>query len=125
MREIPLTQGYVVRVDDEDYERINEHKWFVKFGGRGGPPYAARTEHWRDENRKWHSRTIRLHRELMNFPPDKDVDHDDSDTMNCSKSNLKILTREENLAKRYGKGRQNENVGAANTNGEAISDVPF
>jgi hypothetical protein len=27
MRKIPLTQGYVALVDDEDYERVSQFNW--------------------------------------------------------------------------------------------------
>lgn len=28
VKEIPLTQGYVALVDDEDYERVSAFKWY-------------------------------------------------------------------------------------------------
>ncbi len=30
MKEIPLTQGLMAKVDDEDFERVNHQKWHVK-----------------------------------------------------------------------------------------------
>jgi len=36
MREIPLSQGLVTLVDDEDYEVLNAFKWFVKRRSRAG-----------------------------------------------------------------------------------------
>lgn len=51
MKEIPLTQGYVAVVDDEDYERVSSLKWSIKmcFGERPGPPKA---QHNRQRRRK-------------------------------------------------------------------------
>lgn len=39
-------------------------------------------------------------------PADKDVDHVDNDTLNNHPDNLQLLTRAENLAKRYEKNNQ-------------------
>ena len=39
MKEIPLTQGAVAYVDDEDYERINAKNWSINPQGAG---YAVR-----------------------------------------------------------------------------------
>jgi hypothetical protein len=36
MKEVPLTQGFMAQVDDEDYDRIMQHKWYYHDG------YAAR-----------------------------------------------------------------------------------
>ena len=33
MKEIPLTQGKVALVDDEDFDRVNQYKWYVNRGG--------------------------------------------------------------------------------------------
>jgi len=40
MKEIPLTQGKVALVDDEDFDRVNQYKWYVH---RGGNNYYALT----------------------------------------------------------------------------------
>ena len=33
MKEIPLTQGKVALVDDEDFERVSQYKWYYNNGG--------------------------------------------------------------------------------------------
>jgi len=40
MKEIQLSKGFIALVDDEDYERVNAFKWFVKIGSHSN--YAAR-----------------------------------------------------------------------------------
>jgi hypothetical protein len=116
MKEIPLTQGYTAIVDDDDFEKFGKFKWFAKFGGRGGQPYAARSVRVNGTYK-----TIRLHRAIMGDPEGMDVDHNDRKTMNNRKSNLTILTHEENLAKR----RQYESAEIANNDGETVSEFSF
>ena len=97
---LQLTQDYWVEFDDEDIPVVSKHKWFTKFGGRGGQPYAARSETYYVDNKR-KVRTIRLHREIMNCPPGQEVDHLDGNTMNCRKANLVIKTKAENLKNRW------------------------
>ncbi len=42
MKEIVLTQGKVAFVDDEDFERINQYKWFAQNPARDNLWYALR-----------------------------------------------------------------------------------
>ena len=34
MRLIKLTKGYFAQVDDEDFERVSQFKWFADVSGR-------------------------------------------------------------------------------------------
>jgi hypothetical protein len=85
MKEIPLTQGKVAIVDDEDYEALNQHKWH--FNGR----YAMRTDHLHGD------RKILMHREIMHTPAGMNTDHINHDTLYNCKINLRNCTHAENM----------------------------
>lgn len=82
-KKIELTQGVYALVDDEDYEYLNNWKWYCSGG------YATR-----------HSyipyKTLLMHRVVMGNPDGKEVDHINHDKTDNRKSNLRICTREEN-----------------------------
>jgi hypothetical protein len=90
-REIPLYPGRVTRVSPEDYDRAHQHRWHATVGGFGGV-YAARDVKRLDGTRK----TERLHRYLMQAPPDKEVDHIDGDGLNNTRENLRMCDHAEN-----------------------------
>jgi len=84
MRQIELTNGKMVLVDDEDYN------YLVTFGNwRQSERYAACS--------KGKKTTILMHRLLMNPPQNMDIDHLDDNGLNNQKSNLRICTRSQNL----------------------------
>jgi len=85
VRLIPLSDGLYVYVDAADYERFGGHKWHLENG------YAARKEN---------GRTILMHREMMQPPPDMVVDHIDSNQYNNCRFNLRVCTRAENQRNR-------------------------
>jgi hypothetical protein len=87
MKEIPLTQGKVALVDNEDYEWLNQWKWHYHV-------YAMRNTH--EHNRK----KILMHREIIKAPAGMDTDHIDHDKLNNCRSNLRICTRSENQMNR-------------------------
>lgn len=89
MREIGLTQGMVALVDDDDYERLAEHKWFAH---RRPKFYAAR-------RRPRGTGMIHMHREIMGNPPKgPEVDHIDGNGLNNQRSNLRLVTHSQNMA---------------------------
>lgn len=99
MKEIPLTQGKVALVDDEDYERVSRYKWFALKSGKRF--YAARAEilRTRKEVKKTglpRQKFILMHRFIMNPPDGMDVDHQNHDTVDNQKENLRICTRGQN-----------------------------
>lgn len=72
-----------VLIDFEDIEKVKSFTWCFT--------------HSRDENlyamTKDKSKTIKLHRFLMDCPKGYDIDHINHDTLDNRKSNLKICTR--------------------------------
>ncbi len=95
MKQIPLSKGKFAIVDDEDFERANQFKWCwfsSKSAGRNSLGYACRNQ--RENGKK---KMIFLHRFIVNAPEGFEVDHKDSDGLNCRKENLRICTGSQNL----------------------------
>ena len=89
MKEISLTQDKVALVDDEDFDKLNQFKWCAnKIGNRY---YAVRGS---QVNKK--SKSILMHREIMNTPKYLQVDHKDNDSLNNQKDNLRVCTNQQN-----------------------------
>jgi hypothetical protein len=93
MREIPLTQGKIALVDDDDFEELNKYKWCARV--REHTSYAERKE---SKTRK----IIRMHREVLKYIPDgMFTDHIDGNGLNNQKYNLRIVTTRQNAQNRH------------------------
>lgn len=92
MKTIPLTQGYVALVDDEDFERINQHKWYVLKAPR--VLYAVRCSATEGGKR----RTIFMHREILGLVPFDGIstDHRDHKGLNNRRYNIRKCTTQQN-----------------------------
>jgi hypothetical protein len=77
-------------VDDEDFERINKHGWYMSSRG-----YANRGR--RIKRGTWKGK-IMMHREVLNLGDDRFVDHINGDRLDNRKKNLRIVTAEQNMA---------------------------
>ena len=95
MKIISLTNGLFALVDDEDFNRVNQFKWYANITGNGTRIYARRSING-DSKKK----SIYMHRFIMNCPDDMETDHQDKLTLNNQKSNLKNVTKKLNLANR-------------------------
>lgn len=79
--------GKFAQVDDEDYERVNQYKWWLDKDGR------AFTYNIFDRKTKY----IRMHRFIMGVTdPNIEVDHHDNNSLNNQKYNLRICTSQQN-----------------------------
>jgi hypothetical protein len=92
MKEIKLTQDYVALVDDEDYERINQYKWFAHIS-RNVAVYAVRTINIS----KTKKISQKMHRFVLGITDSTtQVDHIDHNTLNNQKINLRKATFQQN-----------------------------
>ncbi len=90
MIQIPLTNGYVCQIDDEDYPLVAGYKWFTKTGKPLHTQYAI--AHVRKITGQ--ATTIRLHKILL--PKRGNVDHIDGNGLNNCRSNLRYATTSQN-----------------------------
>jgi hypothetical protein len=88
-KSIPLTQGKFALVDDEDFDWLNQWKWYVNKGRNTF--YAVR-----QENRK----NVYMHSLIAKTPHGLKTDHADGDGLNNTKKNLRICTNAENMRNR-------------------------
>jgi len=94
MKEIPLTRGKVALVDDEDFEWLNQFKWFCNTAG-----YAVRNLPKR--------KSEYMHRAIIKTPDGLQTDHIDHNKRNNQKSNLRICDNAQNQANRHYKKSKN------------------
>lgn len=107
-KEIPLTQGKVALVDDEDFKRVSQYKWhaYCPNQWRGSNKYYAATS-TRDACGK--NIIIPMHRFLIGANEGLEVDHINLNTLDNRKSNLRQATRLQNS--------QNSSMKRTNTSG--------
>ena len=102
MKTIPLTQGKVALVDDEDYDFLNQWKWYA---------YKHRNTYYAVRDSRNHKRTqgntILMHRFIMNTPSNLQVDHKDQNGLNNQKYNLRNCNNSQNHmnCKSWGKSK--------------------
>ena len=81
---IPLTQGYFAEVDDEDYEKVNQHSWYASIEEH---TVYARSEQGGS-----------MHRLILSLKKGdkREADHRDGNGLNNRRYNLRICSRQQN-----------------------------
>ena len=91
MKEIPLTQGKVALVDDNDYNELSKYKWYSS--ERRNTCYAERMS-W---NKILHNqKTSRMHHIIMHLPSNIEIDHINGNGLDNRRENLRAVTRRQN-----------------------------
>ncbi|MCK9597706.1 MAG: AP2 domain-containing protein [Sphaerochaeta sp.] len=94
MREIKLTQGKVALIDDEDFERINAHRWYAHWDGHNW--YALRHL----PRNGGHGRIVSMHRTVLDPGNGFEVDHRDGNGLNNQRYNLRECVQAQNVMNR-------------------------
>lgn len=79
-------------IDIEDIDKIKDFKWHIK---------KSRNTNYAVYNNKGHS--IFMHRVILDYQGDADVDHRDNNGLNNRKNNLRILSHSLNLINQHDK----------------------
>lgn len=94
MKKIKLTQGKYALVDNEDFESLNQFKWFYADGEGNRQGYAVRSVY---QGKNSNPKTIKMHRVILKVKLATEFcDHINNDKLDNRKSNLRIATRSQN-----------------------------
>jgi hypothetical protein len=88
VKEIPLTQGQVALIDDEDYELVSQYHWYAQKNAHNFYAKAHRPEN--------HDSIISMHSLIMGAKPGQQVDHKNSNACDNRKENLRFCTGSQN-----------------------------
>lgn len=103
VREIPLTQGHVALVDDDDFPFVNQFKWSVVKTGKH--IYARRAV---IVDGDWHA--IPMHRVIAAAPTGVEVDHWNGNGLDNQRENLRCCSNRQNKANSKGHGKSFKGV---------------
>lgn len=93
MKEIPLSQGRVALVDDEDFDRLRIFKWFAAQVRNSHLCYAVRRLPKGSKRQQ-----ISMHRELVQATSNRFVDHKNGNGLDNRKTNLRICRSGQNVS---------------------------
>lgn len=93
MAQITLSTGDVVLVDDDDVRLLSGYRWYLHAPKAANVRYAA--ANIKDDSGK--RRTVGMHRLLMEPGKGFEVDHINGNGLDNRRSNLRIVTRRQNL----------------------------
>lgn len=88
-KKIPLSRGAFAIVDDADYEKVCDIRWYLNPYG-----YAA-TGRWNKVTKK--TDQLQMTRILLGAPKGCEVDHINHDTLDNRRENLRIVTHAQNI----------------------------
>lgn len=89
MKKIALTKGKFAIVDDEDFEWLNQWKWYSSDNG-----YATRRVYIKNSGRKNQKcYTIKMHRLINNTPNNLFTDHINQDKLDNRRHNLRTVDK--------------------------------
>ncbi|MGA2678109.1 MAG: AP2/ERF family transcription factor [Sedimentisphaerales bacterium] len=91
IRLIPLTRYKFAIVDADDYERLKDYHWSVRYSCRTW--YAVRCARVSDRTKK---RLVWMHNAIMGNPKGKLIDHFNHNGLDNRRANLRAATRGQN-----------------------------
>lgn len=97
VRSIPLSRGFAAIVSAADYPELSRFTWSARFNEITGSWYAVRNT-WINGSRQ----TVQMGRQVLGLEHDdqRQADHENHDTLNNTRGNLRIATAKQNCQNR-------------------------
>jgi len=92
MKRIQLTNGLEAIVDDEDYNELIKYNWY---GNKQGNRIYVKRKTRKLDNRD--EKIISMHRQIMNFPEGRYIDHINHNGLDNRRCNLRICSHTQNM----------------------------
>lgn len=99
-RTLTLSQGQFAIVDVSDYDWLSQWKWTAWWSPHSKSFYAVRNQHGGPKVER-----IIMARAIMECPKGKTVDHNDHNTLNNRRYNLRIATYSQNACNKTSVGK--------------------
>lgn len=90
MIDIPLSRGLYAKIDDDDYKKISNHKWYA--AKQPNTFYAVR-----EVKINGKKKTIWMHREINKTPKHMKTDHINGNGLDNRKINLRSVDHADNM----------------------------
>lgn len=122
-RTIPLTQGYVAVVDDQDYDGLAEYAWRAQVEKNG--VYACRLQR-KAEHENGMPKKVYMHRQILGVTDRwTDVDHANRNGLDNRRANLRTCSRSENNGNRKKSGGTSRYKGVSwdSKNGKWLAQI--
>jgi len=98
----------IVLIDTEDLPRVRKHNWSAGWRKDKDRYYIQFIDYYYDENGVYKGKTILLHKYIMEaYGKYRQVDHEDHDSLNNKKENLRVVVAGNNSANRSGANKNN------------------
>lgn len=104
MKEIKLSNGDVAFIDNEDYSKVIDYRWYLKKNKGKNCRYAIAYSYKGNKQN-----ILRMHRIIMNASIDEEIDHINGNGLDNRKENLRKVSHWQNV--------MNTKIGKNNTTG--------
>ena len=104
---IPLGQDKVTILDTNDYENLQDYKWAFTTNNNK-IYYVQRNIYLGYVNKKKKGKTVSMHRQIMDHPKGKHIDHINGNGLDNRRSNLRICSNRQNQQNQ--KNRQKKKI---------------
>ncbi len=98
--EIPLTRGQVAIIDAVDYDLVADYKWFANPSGKTFYAMARKRvgrHGYKNGVIRFSERKVSMHEVIFGVKEGLEIDHIDRDGLNNRRSNLRHVTRQQQM----------------------------